>query len=52
MWSCLKSLVPIQTVLVYCVMVVRLMQGKMKDLDLSFFGQTGARVHRCNVWPF
>ena len=50
MWSCLKSLVQIQTVLVYCVMFVRLMQGKMKDLD-RFFSQTAAHVHRY-VWPF
>lgn len=49
MWSCLKSLVQIQTVLVYCVMFVRLMQG-MKDLD-RFFSQTAAHLPRY-VWPF
>ena len=51
MWSCLKSLVQIQAVLVYCVMFVRLTQGKVKDLD-RFFGQTAAHVHRYNVWTF
>lgn len=31
MWSCLKSSVPIQTALVCCVVVVRLVQGEVKD---------------------
>lgn len=51
MRSCLKSLVQIQTVLVHCVMFMRLMQGEMKDLDRSF-GQTAAHIRWDDVWPF